>query len=78
MTYTTEDFRTKKALKAAVAAHKAGEGPAVTTWEPGTVWFGHDIPKTETVYLEGPHYPKPHTWYATAKVDADGNVVSVK
>jgi hypothetical protein len=32
---------------------------------------------TGTVYLEGPHYPKPHTWYAQA-VLKDGVVVIIK
>jgi ABC-type taurine transport system substrate-binding protein len=30
-----------------------------------------------TVCLEGPHYPAPHTWYATAEIK-DGIVLSVK
>lgn len=29
------------------------------------------------VTIEGPHYPKPHTWWGTAKV-VDGQVVEVK
>jgi hypothetical protein len=27
--------------------------------------------------VEGPHYPKPHSWYASVVV-ADGRIVSVK
>jgi hypothetical protein len=32
---------------------------------------------TGKVYLEGPHYPKPHRWYAEAWLE-DGKVVRVK
>ena len=31
--------------------------------------------KVQTV--EGPHYPEPHKWYATATLDEDGAVVKV-
>jgi hypothetical protein len=67
--YTSTNFKTKKALKEAVAL-----GP-VTYFQPGP--FGGNEPKNGTVALEGPHYPAPHTWYATAVVK-DGLVVSVK
>jgi hypothetical protein len=30
-----------------------------------------------TESIEGPHYPKPHTWYAQVEV-VDGKVVKVK
>jgi len=30
-----------------------------------------------TEYVEGPHYPKPHTWYASVTVK-DGIVIKVK
>ena len=33
--------------------------------------------QTGQVCIEGPQYPQPHKWYATAKV-VDGKVVSVK
>ncbi len=68
--YTTEDFKSKKALKEAVAA-----GKVVTVYQPGP--FGGAAPTTGQVALEGPHYPKPHSWYATATI-AEGRVVSVK
>lgn len=69
MTYTTINYRTKKALKEAVA-----NGDQVTVYEPGP--FG-PAPRNGKVYLEGPHYPEPHRWYATAEV-RDGIIVSVK
>ena len=69
MAYCHENFRTKKALKEAVA-----RGEAVTVFQPGP--FGPHV-EDGTVYLEGPHYPKPHTWYATAEI-LDRQVVKVK
>jgi hypothetical protein len=35
------------------------------------------IPENGTVYLEGPHYPEPHKWYAQGTM-RDGRLVSVK
>lgn len=69
MAYTTINYKTKKALKEAVAA-----GEQVTIWQPGGIF---PCPQNGTVTLEGPHYPKPHTWYAQAEV-RDGKVVKVK
>lgn len=68
--YTTTNFRTKKALKESVAA-----GQSVGIWQPGP--FGGNGPRDGTVTLEGPHYPEPHRWYASATVK-DGRIVSVK
>ena len=69
--YTHKNFPTKKALKDAV---KAGE--KVTVFEPG---FQSGKDKVAgTVFLEGPHYPKPHSWYAQATIDDNGVVISVK
>ena len=66
--YTTINFKTKKALKEAVA-----NGDRVTYYQPG---FG-DTPMNGVIYVEGPHYPEPHRWYAECKV-ADGIIISVK
>ena len=67
--YTVKNYRTKKALKEDVVA-----GVKVDTFQPG----GFFPAKTDgKVYLEGPHYPEPHRWYAQAIVK-DGLVVSVK
>lgn len=47
----------------------------VRCYQPG---LGPDLSQfTGTVYLEGPHYPKPHRWYAQAKL-VDGIAVMVK
>lgn len=71
--YSTENFKTKAALKRAVTAHKSGEGPAVTIFAPG---LGQ--PKTDGVeFLEGPHYPAPHSWYAQVTM-TNGVVTAVK
>ena len=67
--YTVKNFRTKKALREAVAA-----GEQVDTFQPG----GMFPPERDgVIYLEGPHYPEPHRWYAQATV-TDGIVQSVK
>ncbi len=68
--YTTKDFKTKKALKDAVK-----EGEKVTVYQPGP--FGGNEMTDGVVSLEGPHYPKPHTWYARATLK-DGFIVAVK
>lgn len=66
--YATQNFKTKKALKEAVAA-----GP-VACFQPGP--FGPDV-KDGVHCCEGPHYPEPHRWYATVTV-LNGNIVKVK
>jgi hypothetical protein len=57
--YTEINFKSKKALKEAVAA-----GRRVTVFQPGP--FGGEPPANGKVAIEGPHYPEPHKWYATA------------
>jgi hypothetical protein len=68
MAYVSPNFKTKKALKAALA-----NGPAVTVFQPGL----GTVPRDGTVYLEGPHYPAPHTWYAQGTMVA-GKLVKVQ
>lgn len=68
--YTTHNYKTKKALKEALAA-----GVRVEYYQPGP--FGGNEPKNGTIFLEGPHYPAPHTWYAQAEC-VDGAIVKVK
>lgn len=67
MAYTTTNFKTKKALKDAV---KAGEPIGIFNPGLGTA------PTNGRAYLEGPHYPAPHTWYAEVEVK-DGVIVKV-
>ena len=72
--YTVINFPTKKALKDAVAA-----GTAIRVFQPNDVYGKTDaISRGEHIVdLEGPHYPKPHKWYAEATV-RDGVVVKVR
>lgn len=72
--YTTINFKTKKQLKEAVAS-----GWQIGIFQPNDM-FGN--PKADPGYsgsatVEGPHYPKPHRWYAQVEMK-DGVVVSVK
>ena len=65
--YVTPNFRTKKALKEAVAA-----GKEVTVYSPGPF----PCPSNGRVSVEGPHVPEPHKWYANVEVK-NGVVVKV-
>ena len=67
--YTSTNFKTKKALKEAVAM-----GRQIGVFQPGP--FGGNEPRNGRVSLEGPHYPEPHKWYASAELK-DGYVVKV-
>lgn len=56
--YTKIDFKTKKAMKEEFA-----NGMKIEVFQPGPF----SKPSTEyngTFCIEGPHYPKPHTWYS--------------
>lgn len=66
--YVLPNFKTKKALKEAVA-----NGKTVTVFSPGP--FGNPN-KTGITCVEGPHYPEPHRWYASVEI-RDGIVVKV-
>ena len=73
MAYVDPDYKTKKAFKKAVGAgvqhrpyNPSGMFP-LNGQAPG--WSGHTT-------IEGPHYPKPHTWHASCEV-MDGVVVRV-
>jgi len=59
--YVSPDFKTKKAFKEAVKA-----GKSVEIFDPGPFWY--DAPANGTVSVEGPHYPMPHTWYASVTI----------
>lgn len=72
--YTDRNFKTKKALKDAVA-----NGAQVGVWQPNDFF---DNPKADPYYsgeatVEGPHYPEPHKWYATVTIE-NGVVTKVK
>lgn len=66
--YTEINFKTKKAFKEAVA-----NGVKVRLFAPGM-----GSPKQNGIeYVEGPHYPEPHRWYAEVTMK-DGIVIKVK
>lgn len=67
MTYVSPNFKTKKALKEAVAA-----GQTIAVFQPGM----GTVPENGSVGLEGPHYPEPHRWYAEGTM-SDGKLVKV-
>ena len=71
--YTTTNFKSKKALKEAVAA-----GQQVGIYQPNQMF---PDPRTEPNFtgrasVEGPHYPKPHSWYASVEL-VNGVIVKV-
>jgi hypothetical protein len=68
--YCDENFKSKKALREAVAS-----GKTVGVFQPGP--FGSGGLENGEVTVEGPHYPRPHTWYARVRL-AGGRIVSVK
>lgn len=70
MAYVTGNPKSKAEVKRRL---KAGE--RLRVFYPG---LGSLPEGGGTVYLEGPHYPKPHRWYAQGKVDAEGFLISVK
>jgi hypothetical protein len=66
--YVRPNLSSKAALKRAVAA-----GDRIEVFSPGPF-----PAKTDGVeYVEGPHYPKPHSWYAEVEVK-NGVVVKVR
>ena len=72
--YTDKDFRTKRELKEAVA-----NGKEVRIYQPGGMFNPPEADSnyTGTAFLEGMHYPKPHTWYAQAELK-DGIIIKVR
>jgi len=68
MAYTEINFKTKKELKAYLAS-----GKRVDVFQPGI----GSAPQNGTVFLEGPHYPEPHKWYAQGTMK-NGFLVAVK
>jgi hypothetical protein len=69
MAYVNPDYKSKKEFKEAVA-----KGVKHYPYNPSGMF-----PTTQNgvEFIEGPHYPKPHKWYAEVKV-AGGIVISVK
>ena len=68
MSYVDPDYKTKKAFREAVAA-----GILHHTYNPSGMF---PVKKHGSDTVEGPHYPKPHRWYASVVVK-DGIVIKV-
>ena len=66
--YVEGNPKTKKALKEMVAS-----GRPVYVFSPGPF----PAPTSGETSVEGPHYPKPHTWYARVVLE-NGKIVKVK
>lgn len=90
--YTTKNFKTKKALKEAVARWKECQVKGkVLNPNTYTDEEGHGCYSPITIFapglgtpvqngwdtVEGPHSPEPHKWYARVRL-VDGIVVEVK
>jgi hypothetical protein len=72
--YTTTNFKSKKALKDAVAG-----GKTIGVYQPNDM-FGNPKASPEfsgTAAVEGPHYPAAHTWYSTVTIEK-GKIIAVK
>ena len=71
--YVSPNFKTKKLLKDAIKKiEETGRG-FIDVYAPGL----GTIPDNGTVYLEGPHFPEPHKWYAQGTME-NGKLVRVK
>ena len=68
MSYVDPNYVSKKEFKEAVI--KGGEH---RTYNPSGLF---PTPQNGTDLIEGPHYPKPHRWYASVSV-VNGIVVKV-
>jgi hypothetical protein len=66
--YTEKNFKTKKEFREAVA-----NGEKISLFAPGL--GAPRVNGRESV--EGPHYPQPHTWYASVEMK-DGIVIKVR
>ena len=72
--YSEINFKTKKALKEAVV-----KGEQIRIFQPGGMFNPPEADSnyTGTACVEGPHYPRPHTWYATVELK-NGLIIKVK
>lgn len=70
--YATKNYPTKKAFKADVA-----DGNVVTFYQPNDMVGIDTASMTGRVFIEGPHYPKAHSWYADCDA-INGRIVKVR
>ena len=68
MAYLLPNFKSKTAAKKAIAE---GQKVTVTATSPFDT-----IPQNGVVSVEGPHYPRPHTFYGKAHIQ-NGRVVKI-
>lgn len=68
MAYTDINYPTKKAL---IADFKAGK--RIHCHQPGGLF----PLQTGRNTIEGPHYPKPHKWYAAVTLDENGFITKI-
>ena len=69
MSYVDPNYSSKKAFRAAIKA-----GVEHRPYNPSGMY---PTPSNGPDVIEGPHYPKPHKWYASVMVK-DGIVISAK
>lgn len=75
--YSDVNFKSKKALKEAVAA-----GRRIGVYQPNDMFGRTEAVREQSkhedvkVSVEGPHYPEAHRWYATVTV-RDGVITKV-
>jgi len=69
MAYVDPNYKTKKEFKEAVVS-----GKLHYPYNPSGMFPEKENGNTT---IEGPHYPKPHKWYASCVVK-DGVIISVK
>jgi hypothetical protein len=67
--YVDPDYKTKKEFKLAVESGKLHYPYNPSGFFPA--------PQNGSVCIEGPHYPKPHKWYASCEV-VNGVITKVK
>jgi hypothetical protein len=68
MAYVDPDFKTKAEFKEAVKA-----GDILEPYNPSGLF---PVSREGAITIEGPHYPKPHKWYARCEVRG-GRIVKV-
>jgi hypothetical protein len=66
--YVNPNFKTKRAFKEAFAS-----GKPIDVFSP----FMFPPKYDGTEFIEGPHFPKPHKWYASVTMK-NGKIVSIK
>ena len=71
MAYVNGNPKSAADLRRRVAA-----GEQLTVFQPGGL-FPLRPDANGRVFLEGPHYPKPHKWYAQAVVDENHVITKV-